>query len=102
MAEAPWCIMFRNHYRLAECRECGTECVQRRRVPRHEMHLGLTVLTLGVWGVCWIITLIAARWEPWRCRRCHRVQPEEPKAAEAISDGAMLGGAFGLAHEQAD
>jgi len=69
--------MFRNRYRLGECRDCGTECVFRRRVPRHELHLVLTIGTLGLWGLCWIITLFAARWEQWRCTDCRLPQVED-------------------------
>jgi len=94
--------MFRRHYRLAVCTECGTESVQRRRVPRHELHLALTVLTLGVWGVCWIITIIAARWEPWRCRECRLPQAEEAMRPEPAPVGAIMSPAFGLVHEQVD
>jgi hypothetical protein len=48
-------------------------------VPRHELHLVLTLGTLGLWGLCWMITFIAARWEPWRCIDCRRAQSEEIK-----------------------
>ena len=94
--------MFRNHYRLGKCRDCGAESVLRRRVPRHEVHLVLTIVTLGFWGFCWIITIIAARWEPWRCRGCRRPQEEE-SPAEGASDTAStetaVGSAFGLVHK---
>jgi hypothetical protein len=94
--------MFRNHYRLGECRDCGAESVLRRRVPRHEVHLALTIVTLGFWGMCWIITIIAARWEPWRCRRCRQPQ-EEQSPGEGASDPAStvtaVGSAFGLIHK---
>jgi hypothetical protein len=53
------------------------ESVLRRRVPRHERHLVLTLGTLGLWGLCWIITMIAARWEPWRCTDCQQPQEKE-------------------------
>ena len=76
--------MFRNRYRLGECRDCGTECVLRRRVPRHEFHLVLTIGTLGLWGLCWIITLIGAHWEPWRCTDCRRPQDEEVEEEEMV------------------
>jgi hypothetical protein len=93
--------MFRNHYRLGECRECGTDSVLRRRVPRHEVHLVLTILTMGFWGFCWIITIIAARWEPWRCRGCDRPQEEpRPEATRGhASAETAMGSAFGLVRE---
>jgi len=76
--------------------------LQRRRVPRHEVHLVLTVLTLGLWGICWIITLIAARSEPWRCRECRRPQPDEPDRREMPAAAGMLASHFNLVHEQPD
>lgn len=97
--------MFRNHYRLGECRDCGTERVLRRRVPRHEVHLVLTIVTLGFWGLCWVITAIAARWEAWRCRECHRPQEDDPRTAPTrvtvSSETAVVSG-FGLVHKHLD
>ena len=97
--------MFRNHYRLGECKGCGTESVQRRRVPRHELHLVLTVCTLGFWGLCWIITAVAARWEPWRCRECRQPQGDELRddsVGEAVSNEADLGASFAMIQEHLD
>jgi hypothetical protein len=70
-------------------------------VPRHQLHLALTVLTLGVWGICWIITIIAARFEPWRCHECLRPQPDEPAPLKPLrADEA--GATFNLIHEHAE
>ncbi|MDR3405994.1 MAG: hypothetical protein P4L99_26145 [Chthoniobacter sp.] len=96
--------MFRNHYRRGECRDCGPDCVLRRRVPRHELHLALSVATMGLWGFCWIITMIAARWEPWRCTDCRRPQegtPEKGAPDQAATEAAM-GSSFALVHEHLD
>jgi len=98
-------VMFRNHYRLGECKDCGTESVLRRRVPRHEVHLALTIVTMGFWGMCWIITAVAARWEPWRCRICR--QPQEDgrlsrTAPDMASTETAVGSSFGLVHEHVD
>jgi hypothetical protein len=97
--------MFRKHYRLGQCTGCGTESVLRRRVPRHEVHLALTICTLGLWGPCWLITKIAARWEPWRCTRCRRLQicPPPPEDALVPDPAATaVGAGFGLVHEPVD
>jgi hypothetical protein len=97
--------MFRNHYRLGACRDCARESVLHRRVPRHEVHLALTIVTMGFWGFCWIITIIAARWKPWRCHCCRRPQEEE-RGAKRVSDTAStetaVGSAFGLMHEHVE
>ena len=76
--------------------------VMRRRSPRHDLHLMLTILTAGFWGPCWIITVVAAMQEPWRCRECGRPQPEELKELDSGSAGTVIGPAFGLARPQAD
>jgi len=60
----------------------------RRRSPRHDLHLLLTLLTLGFWAPCWIITHIAAAWEPWRCRECKRPQPPEPREPETLESSS--------------
>jgi hypothetical protein len=65
------------------------------------VHLVLTVLTLGLWGPCWIITAVAARFEPWRCRECRRPQPEEKASLEMTAAGAMVGSSFALTHGRA-
>jgi hypothetical protein len=79
--------------------------VLRRRVPRHELHLALTVATMGLWGFCWIITVVAARWEPWRCTDCRRPQDSVPKKEEApdpASTEAAMATSFALVHEHLD
>ena len=97
--------MFRNHYRVGVCAECGTECVMRRRAPRHDLHLCITIATLGLWGPCWLITTIAAGWEPWRCRECKQPQPDDPGEVELLepaSPGTVMRSAFTLAPKGAD
>jgi len=79
--------------------------MMRRRAPRHTWHLWLTIGTLGLWGPCWIITIIAAAWEPWRCRECKKPQPETSKGVEELESASaetMIGSALGFAQKQAD
>jgi hypothetical protein len=74
-------------------------------VPRHELHLALTIATLGFWGPCWFITWLAARWEPWRCTDCRRPQENPFPKEEAVtetSEEAAVGAGFGLVHEPVD
>jgi len=35
------------------------------------MHLLLTALTLGLWGISWAALAIAQRRKPWRCSVCY-------------------------------
>ena len=74
----------------------------RRRSPRHDLHLVLAIFTAGFWAPCWIITSIAAAWEPWRCRECGRPQPDDPKEPAPASGETLIGSAFGLTRKQAD
>ncbi len=77
----------------------------RRRVPRHELHLALTIATMGFWGFCWIITVIAARWEPWRCTECRRPQAGDPECEEApapAATAAAMESTYGLVHDHSD
>jgi hypothetical protein len=65
----------------------------------------LAIGTLGFWVPCWIITLIAARWEPWRCTDCGRPQVAETPEAhvpELASTEAVGSPGFGLVHEHAE
>lgn len=94
--------MFRNYYRLARCGECGTKCLQRRRAPRHSVHLILTIATFGLWGICWVITIIAARWEPWRCRECRRPQLDVPARRPLTTAVDVVGSHLDLVHQHFD
>ena len=36
----------------------------------HPLHLALTILTLGLWGVSWVAHTIGMVFRPWRCKHC--------------------------------
>ena len=40
------------------------------------MHLGMTVLTLGVWGICFISAAAKRFIWPWRCEHCGWHEPD--------------------------
>ncbi len=45
----------------------------------HLLHLVLTVVTLGLWGISWLAILIG-RWVwPWRCHQCGWNAPDFSK-----------------------
>jgi hypothetical protein len=53
----------------------------------HWLHAGLTIATLGLWGISWLAILIGRRIWPWRCRQCGWNAPivkqdEKPKGRE--------------------
>ncbi len=80
------------------------ESVMTRRVPRHELHLTLTILTLGLWGLCWIITCVAAPWERWHCRECGKAQDEneDQNPPDLGPAEPVMASPFGLRHHEAD
>lgn len=51
---------------------CRCRCAQefRRVSVRHKLHLLLTVLTVGLWTVPWVMIYAGSIVEPWRCVRC--------------------------------
>ena len=52
----------------AACPRCHRQVLARRQAPSHLVHFILTVLTLGLWGIIWLLAAIFA--EPWRCAYC--------------------------------
>lgn len=53
---------------IAFCPQCGGDVWVRCPAPRHLLHLTLTLLTLGLWSLPWLIlTLLSG---PCRCARC--------------------------------
>jgi hypothetical protein len=50
------------------------------------MHAGLTVVTLGLWGISWLAILIGRRVWPWRCRQCGWNAPDM-KQSQSAGDG---------------
>jgi len=68
------------------CRSCSCERELSRRVADHRLHLILTILTLGLWGIAWISIWCGEQRRPWRCRICRRPvlrrsAPEESAAS---------------------
>lgn len=72
---------FRRRGYCAFCEEHRTFC--RTRIS-HPLHLTLTVVTLGVWGVAYAARLI--HWmlsERWRCTKCgHRFRADGTRSGE--------------------
>jgi hypothetical protein len=62
----------------AFCRRCRHEQTFIRAQVRHEFHLLLTVLTLGLWLISWISVIIGGALRPWRCKHCGWHIPEFP------------------------
>lgn len=41
------------------CRHCNKNVMTQKNTPNHLLHLILTVLTLGVWAIVWIILMLS-------------------------------------------
>jgi len=54
----------------AHCQRCGYERRFRKRRMNHGIHLALTLLSAGVWGIAWISASIKHARKPWRCSFC--------------------------------
>jgi hypothetical protein len=69
-----------------QCPACGEhDCITHVRVP-HRLHLCLTVLTLGLWGVSYLADVISAQVYPWTCKNCGRRTSRTFDATEDVPD----------------
>lgn len=53
---------------MRDCRECGRKTLHLRQSANHVLHLLLTLVTFGVWGVVWF--LLALSPSPPVCTGC--------------------------------
>jgi len=52
------------------CERCQCDREFNKRIASHRWHLGLTVVTFGLWGVGWLAVTVAEARRPWRCSIC--------------------------------
>jgi hypothetical protein len=52
----------------AFCKQCGRQVLARRTAPSHLFHAIMTILTLGVWLIIWLIAALGSG--AWRCSVC--------------------------------
>jgi predicted RNA-binding Zn-ribbon protein involved in translation (DUF1610 family) len=52
------------------CPHCGEQRLLLRESPNHVLHLILTVLTLGLWAVVWLLVAMNKSGGPARCSVC--------------------------------
>lgn len=53
------------------CPTCNQQRLMRRQGTNHVLHLVLTVLTIGIWGLVWIFVAVSNKGTaPWRCSVC--------------------------------
>jgi hypothetical protein len=82
------------------CPTCKQRRLIRRRGTNHVLHLILTVLTLGLWGIVWIALAINNRSHPSRCTVCGtavsgHAMPNDKAPPERGFEGRVAGGASG-------
>lgn len=74
----------------AYCRYCRHEQVFVRATMRHGWHLVFSIVTLGLWAVCWLALHIGQRMRPWQCEHCRCDQPDfrslEKRTAEVAGE----------------
>jgi len=75
----------------AHCTRCGYERRFRKRRMNHGLHLTLTLISGGVWGIAWISATIKHAHKPWRCSFCGTRRPErsELRIAPELTDSDL-------------
>lgn len=60
----------------AYCPVCQRQTLYAKEGLNHVLHLILTLVTLGLWGIVWIILGIASAAKPTRCTQCGTTRKE--------------------------
>ena len=60
----------------AYCWNCRHEQLFVRATMRHGWHFVFSIVTLGLWALCWLAMWIGQRVRPWRCEHCSWKQPD--------------------------
>ena len=55
-------------YKGGYCKKCGENRKVSRKTPNHILHLLLSLVTMGLWLIIWI--LISVQFGGWRCDKC--------------------------------
>jgi predicted Zn-ribbon and HTH transcriptional regulator len=66
----------------AHCPRCRHQQIFVTARINHPLHLGLTLLTAGLWLISWIALSIGKVLRPWRCEHCGWHKPEFGPRAE--------------------
>jgi len=82
--------------RLQFCRTCDSARTFEKPVVQHGTHLVLTVVSFGLWGVCWLALSIKSFTAPWQCRKC-RIIAELNDSGPLISARKVAPDGFGEA-----
>lgn len=52
------------------CRLCKRQVLVRQETPNHTVHVLITLLSCGLWGIVWLALTLMALGNPWRCSNC--------------------------------
>jgi len=63
----------------AFCARCKHKQSFEMTTINHSMHLLLTILTGGLWGISWMAHVVGMGIRPWRCKHCGWHKPELKK-----------------------
>ena len=50
------------------CNACNRQVAAVANRPSHLLHLLLTIITAGLWGIVWILAIVTA--SGWKCSLC--------------------------------
>jgi hypothetical protein len=68
--------------------QCQEQRLTRRKGTNHVLHLVLTLVTLGVWGIVWAIVALTNRSKSARCSVCGAVAAPLSWRPEALATGS--------------
>jgi hypothetical protein len=57
-------------YRQRYCPNDREMVLAVKNTPNHILHVVLTIVTLGLWSVVWIVVTVLALGRPYRCQKC--------------------------------
>lgn len=52
------------------CKTCGKQTLHTKQTPNHILHLLLSLVTLGLWLIVWLIIVVANSGKRPRCSVC--------------------------------
>jgi len=72
------------------CRHCGFVRPFLRQTARHRRHFAATVLTLGLWGIGWLVAILRESSRPWCCTVCQARYTAAWHGARPSASGSTL------------
>ena len=73
------------------CPHCGRQVFGHRPAASHDMHLVLTMFTLGVWLPAWLLISVYQQAQPYLCSACGSAGPKPRSPALFILASGLIG-----------